>query len=297
MVVEMIFQAIKKSNVNSTASHNVEIHTGKLMKEMINFVSQLLIPSPLQKRKKNSKIFIQKKAKLSSRCKKKSKLLNNHHYYKKISTKNCLPIAIHTFNHMQFFAKKPLLKRLSKFSAQLIQQIPPHFFKDMPLEQLQEITSATIEKLTMKQILELLIWRSWLLSEQLIQQVPPKDIRLIPPKCIQKMTPRTFKMMSTKQFEKITPLQIQAMRPIHMCAISPQYITIMTKKQIRALQPSHIAALNTNQLLSLIVSGKLLAMTQKQLTNIPSNIRTKIHLLKRQIFPKYQKKSESSVHY
>ena len=181
-------------------------------------------------------------------------------------------------------------RKIRSFSSNPIRKIPAHLFKEMPLEQLQNITHENIEQMTAKQILVLLMCRSWLLSENLIQKISPQDIAQLTPACIRKVTPHTLKMMNNLQFKKITPSQIQAMRPVQMCAMTPEHIAEMSPQQIKALQPSHIAALNNEQIFAIITSGKLANMTKKQFSKIPPHIQEMLQHLKTPLFPK--KKNE-----
>jgi hypothetical protein len=158
--------------------------------------------------------------------------------------------------------------------------------KKMPLDEFQKITGKEIKTFSAKQVLELLLWHSWALTKEQIDEISPESIKAITPKDLQHFTPKTLRLMNTRQLKTMTIEQIHSLRPIQIAALSPDQLTCLSKKQVQALLPSHIAALSSSQIFSLVTSGKLAAMSSKQFTDMPQQTRTRIRLLKSQLFPR-----------
>ena len=302
----MTFRIMKDDKVNTVRPYGVELNAARLMAETINFVTQFLIchPHKYAANKKKDPVLAQqlkiwKKQSPSSQKGKLGQRITTYFHEKHsagmAAARKSLRVALAILKNPQSFTGSRILKRFSQFSTKQIQKIPPRFFRQMPLEQLQEIATVGSEKLTSKQILELMMRRSWVLSKKLIQKVPSKDIHKIPVQNIHNMTPQILKMMSEEQFKNLTPQQIHAMRPIQMCAMTLDHIKVMTQQQIRALQPAHIAALTNEQIFALFTSGKLINMTERQFSEIPEEVRHKIHLLKTHLFPKHCRRRRERI--
>lgn len=302
----MTSQIMKNDKVNTVRPYGVELNAARLMAETINFVTQFLIhhpQNPAANKKSNSvlaqQLKIWKKQASSSQKGKLGQRVTTYFHEKhstgKAAARKSLRVALTILKNPQPIIATPILKRFSKFNTKQIQKIPPRFFRQMPLEQLQEIATVGSEKLTSKQILELMMRRSWVLSKKLIQKVPSKDIQKIPVQNIHNMTPQILKMMSEEQFKNLTPQQIHAMRPIQMCAMTLDHIKVMTQQQIKALQPDHIAALTNEQIFALFTSGKLINMTERQFSGIPEEVRHKIQLLKTHLFPKHCRRRRERI--
>jgi hypothetical protein len=306
MVVVMTSQIMKNDKVNTVRPYGVKLNAARIMAETINFVTQFLIHHPDQNAAKEKRVRVlpqhlkiwKTQASLSPKGKLGQKVttyFHEKHSTGKASARKSLRIALSVLQNPQHFVSTPVIKLFSKINTKQIQKIPPRLFRQMPLEQLQEIAMVSSEKLTTKQILELMMRRSWVLSRKLIQKVPAKDIQKIPVQNIHNMTPQILKMMSPEQFKNITPQQIHAMRPIQMCAMTLDHIQVMTQQQIKALQPCHIAALTNEQIFALFTSGKLINMTERQFSEIPVEVRHKIHLLKTHLFPKHCRRRRERI--
>jgi len=166
------------------------------------------------------------------------------------------------------------------------QEQPSHFIQEMSLEKFQNLSKLGIEHLSTKKILDILLWRSWMLTEEEIRKICPKDIAAIPPTRIKHLTPQTLRKLSEEQFQHLSPEQIKAMRPIQMLSITQEHLEVMSEKQIQALLPSQIAALSTDQIFALIAANKLSCMSAKQFVAMPLYARQQLRQLKSQLFPK-----------
>lgn len=204
-------------------------------------------------------------------------LISQSRYFNFLKKINCV--------EEELFAKKRLLNKL----IGKIQSIPPQRFKKMPLEEIQEILYAQQEQLTSAQTLALLLSRSWMLNEDLLQKIPAEDIAKIPPSYMQKIPPRQLMKMSSEQFQNISPEQIRSLRPVQMCALNEDHIYAMSHQQIQSLQPEQIAAFNPDQIFFLVASEKLGSMNEKQFMQMPRQVRKKIRQLKEVFFRKRSK--------
>lgn len=290
MVIKMTSQTIKSSRVNTAGLHQDQLDTARLIAETILFITKqfskqfsILYRPSIQKSKHTPSV--QKK---STRLKR-TKTFSFHASLDRSSNPLHKTVQSLFFQTKSPFSQKEKIffpKTLEIIDTKRVEKIPPRQFKEMPLEQLQKLTEQSTEKLTARQILTLLIWRSWTLSKDLILKIPPKDIQRIPHHCIHNLSPNILKMMDAQQFKNITPEQIQVMRPVQMLAMTPEHIEILSQPQIKALKPSHIAALSNQQLFSFITSGKLGLLSEKQLSHIPRQTKGKIDQIKQQLFPK-----------
>ena len=165
-----------------------------------------------------------------------------------------------------------------------------YLLKEMPWDLFQETAEKGLENLSKKDILEVLLWKSWAISQEQLQKISIEAIQSIPPKLLHNLTAKTLHMMSSQQIASLKKGQIQSLRPLQISAITMEQLDSFTNEQIKALLPTQVAAMTSQQLLHLAASGQLKFMKENQFLLLPKNVYKRIIHLKQQLFPKNKRK-------